>query len=138
EVGDGHETGEHIGQCPDQRYRTDGPTQDAEGHQDTEGLQVGAVVGEEFDIGLAVVVVADDRGEGQEDDDHGEEVDAPLAHRVGQRVLGQFHAPFGGIQIRFGKQDDEGGDATDDQGVEVHTQGLDQALFGRVGDGCGR
>ena len=60
-------------------------------------------------------------------------MDAPLTHRVGQGILGQFHTALGGIQIRFCQQDDEGGDATDHQGIEIHTQGLDQALLGGVG-----
>ena len=132
EVDGGHDTHEQVGQAPDQVDRPERPADHGEEHESAEDVDRTRALAEEVDVGLAVVRVPQDRGEGQEEDDDGQERHAPLADLRGERVLCEGDALPVAAELRVRQQDDERGGRTDDQGVEVDTQGLDQALFDRV------
>ncbi|SST09767.1 Uncharacterised protein [Acinetobacter baumannii] len=100
------------------------------------------VVLEEYQAVLGIEVVGDDRGEGEEQDDHRQEIAAPIADLAGQGILHQHDAL---AFLRSGQQDDGGGSGTDQQGIDEHAGHLHVALGRRVrrigrgrGGGVGR
>src|SRR5699024_11161002 len=140
DVDDSHGAGHRVAQRPHQRQGAEGSEEDESDHAEAEDRHDLLRFGQVLDIGLGQVDIADDRGEGQEEEDERDEVRTPRANRVGERGLGQGHALDVLATVGHGgtQQHHKSGDATDNEGVEIYAEGLDEALLDRVGNGRGR
>ena len=94
-------------------------------------------VAEESDIAFAVVVVADYAREGEEEYAYRHDEFACRADMVAERRLGEFNA-VGAAVVEAGAEYDQRGAGADDEGVGENAECLDEALFDRVADICGR
>ncbi|MNM88931.1 hypothetical protein D3C81_1011540 [compost metagenome] len=84
---------------------------------------------EEHQAVLRIEVVGDYRSEREEQDDHCEEVLAPVANLAGQRILHQHDARAG---LLAGEQDDGRGSGADQQRIDEHPGHLHITLRRRV------
>ena len=92
QVDNHHEAGEHVGKGPDQRDGAKRTTEHTQSDQHAEGRENALGAGQVFDVGFAIVVVTDDRAEGEEENDDGQKVHAPCADAIGQCSLGEVDA----------------------------------------------
>lgn len=138
EVAGGEEGHAEVDDAPDGVEGDEGSEHDhhAAGEEAIEGEGT-AAAGHETDIGLAVVVVADDAGIGEKENGHGDEGAAPGAYLALQGDLREDDAVELGVVIDAADEDDEGGAGADDEGVGEDAEGLDEALLDGVGHGGG-
>ena len=92
EVADGHEAHGDIGKAPREVEAHDGATHDHAAHEHTVEPQEEGAAADEADVGLTVVVVADDAAEGKEQDGNGHEHGAEAAHLLSKSGLGELYA----------------------------------------------
>ena len=130
QVDNDHGGGEGIGQCPHQWDGADRAAEHAEDNQGAEGHHHGLAVGEVLHIGLCQVVVSQHRGEGEEEQNERDEVSSPIADLGAQSVLGEVCGLNAFTVGRVGQQNDECGDRADDEGIEIHAEGLEYLLYG--------
>src|SRR5699024_4628231 len=98
-----------------------------------------ALAGQEVHVRLAVGVVAQHGGEGQQEHDRRQQDHGPGAEVGLQRLLDHPQALAALGDVGEGHQHDEGRDGAHQQGVEVDAESLDQALLDGMGDrGGGR
>ena len=140
EVAGGEEGHEEVAQIPDELQRGEG----AEHHQhtareqavDDEGCAVG---GDEADIGLTIIIIADDTGEGEEKDGNGDESGSPRPNLGLQGGLRQGDAIELRNIVEAADKNDERRAGADEQGVREDSQRLYQPLLHGVrhrGGGC--
>ena len=139
-----HEGHEGIGECVH-----DGDIGDAccaEGVDDDDDLHCEddlLVVLDEPGVCLGHGVVSDEGGEREDEHEDRDDVLGSLADGgAGDDILHQgctLGSDGQDLVVTSVGEDDEGGDGTDDQGVDEDTEGLDLSLLDRVGDvrGCG-
>lgn len=133
DIDQGHEAHEDVGQIPDEVKAGAGAEKDHDDHGQSEQGQEHFAVFDEEQIGLGVVIIADDGAEGKGQDSEGEEMAAPEAHLAKDGALHIGH-PVETIFRRAGDQENKCGGAADEQGVDKDGEHLHQALFGRMGD----
>ena len=93
EVAQRQQRHEKVTQVPNEIKTCDGTKEDKHtARQETEDGQDFFVLGQEMDIGLAIVIVTDDAAEGKEENRHSDKDFAPTAHLALQRGLGKLDA----------------------------------------------
>nr|DAL56230.1 MAG TPA_asm: hypothetical protein [Caudoviricetes sp.] len=133
EVAERHQRHGHVGKAPHQVERRRRPEEHHAPDQQAVEREHPAPGGDEPHVGLAVVVVADDRREGEEEDRHGDEQSADGADFAHQGGLRQLDAVQRGVGDAA-EEDDEGRAGADEQRVGEDTEGLDQPLLHRMRD----
>ena len=138
EVAGGEEGHAEVDDTP---YRVEGDesTEDdhhAAGAEAVEGEDAGATR-HESDISLAIIVVADNAGIGEEEDGHGDKDAAPRTDLALEGNLCEDDAVQLRVFIDTADKDDERSAGTDDEGVGEDTEGLDEALLNGMRDGGG-
>src|SRR5690606_1143256 len=153
DVQPGHQAHTEVTQIPGEgsgvHGAVDGGDDDAELQQQGEdgALHLAVDVG---NVGFGDVVVRQDGGESEAEqgdgDDGGAEAGHPVLHCSLHVTRTCGDAGDTGKQctaisclhvVLTGDQQHEGGGGADEQGVDVNREALNQALLGRVADGCG-
>ena len=89
----------------------------------------------EADISLAIIIIADDAGEGEEEDGYGHEHGPDGAHLSLKGRLREGDAVEFWHIVQSADEDDKGGTRTDQQRIGKDTQGLDESLLDGMADG---
>ena len=136
EVRQAEQAHEEVGEVPDELQRCEAAEEHHEHDADAEDREVSARVPiEEGDVDLAVVVVAHDGAEGEEEDHEGDGRRREAAEDGGEGCLRERDArAFAADGVLPCEQDDERGRRADDPGVDVDAEGLYEALLDRMRD----
>ena len=134
QVADGHQGHRDVGQAPGQVQAGQRSEQHHAAHQEAIGQHHGFALGDEADVCLAIIIIADDAAEREQQDRDGDENPAGATHLVRQGLLRQLDAVDRAVERHPTEQDDEGRAGTDDQRVRKDAERLDQPLLDGVRD----
>ena len=113
QVADRHQSHGDIRQTPDQIEAGQGAKEHHAPHQQAIDQEHRWAGGDETDVCLALIVVADDATEGEQQDGHRHEDTTCAAHLGAQRLLRQLHAVQTAIQRHATEKNNECGTGTD-------------------------
>ena len=138
EVAEGHQRHRDVREAPCQIERRCGPEHHHRPDKQPVERQYAAPRSDETDVRLAVIIVADDRREGEEEDRHGDEDPARGSDLRDKGRLRELNAVERGVG-NPAEEDDEGRAGADHERVGEDPEGLDQPLLDGVRDvGRGR
>ena len=137
EIAGGEECHEEVAETPNKIKRSESSEYDEDSarEQPVDGHHT-AVVGEETDIGLAIVVIADNAGESEEEDGNRHEERSCLANLALQGSLRQCDAVEFGSRVESAEEDDESRARADQKRVGEDAESLNEALLDRMADSC--
>ena len=129
-----------VGQRPHDRQGQDGAGEGRSREHNAQNLLGAALASQEVDVDLRVGIAAQHGGEDENEDERDHGPGGPSTEVLDDGLLGQDRtdeAVVAGPVGVGGQQDDQARSSAYENRVDEHTEGLDEALFDRVGDGGG-